>query len=80
MMSNEKLNLATQVLNLNLDKPDMHVRHKVTIRYVRDKDLVGSYKPLFQAAVQGFKSLNDVKAFTSLRDLKPWTAAWNSGL
>ena len=62
MMSDEKLSLATQVLNLNLDKPNMHVRHKVTIRYVRDRELGNGYKPLFQAAVQGFKSLSSKKA------------------
>jgi hypothetical protein len=57
MLSTEELGLATQVLNLNLPNPDLQVRHKVTIHFVRDKELKEPMKPLFQAAVQGFKSL-----------------------
>jgi hypothetical protein len=57
IMSNETLDLATQVLNLNLESPNVEVRHKVTIRFIRDRDLTQPMKPLFQAAVQGFKSL-----------------------
>jgi hypothetical protein len=62
MMSNEQLGLATQVLNLNLESPDLEVRHKVTIHFVRDKEAKQEMKPLFQAAVQGFKSLEDKEA------------------
>lgn len=51
------LDLATQVLNLNIDDPSLDVRHKVTIQFVRDADAKGEMVPLFQAAVQGFKSL-----------------------
>ncbi len=51
------LELATQVLNLNIMDPKLDVRHKVTVRFVRDKDVKGTMVPLFQAAVQGFKSL-----------------------
>jgi hypothetical protein len=51
------LDLATQVLNLNLDDPKLDVRHKVTIEFIRDRDVKGKMIPLFQAAVQGFKSL-----------------------
>jgi hypothetical protein len=62
IMSNEALDLATQVLNLNIEKPNVEVRHKVTIRFVRDRDLSQPMKPVFQAAVQGFKSLESEPA------------------
>ncbi len=56
--SDMTLDLATQVLNLNIDDPSLDVRHKVTVRFVRDRDVKGEgMRPLFQAAVQGFKSL-----------------------
>ena len=58
VMSDMELDLATQVLNLNIDDADLDVRHKVTIRFVRDSEISGM-KALFQAAVQGFKSLED---------------------
>jgi len=60
--SDMELDLATQVLNLNLDDPKLDVRHKVTIRFVRDTELGWEMKPLFQAAVQGMKSLQDAPA------------------
>lgn len=60
--SDMELDLATQVLNLNLDDPNLDVRHKVTIRFVRDSEAGYEMKPLFQAAVQGFKSLQDAPA------------------
>jgi hypothetical protein len=53
------LDLATQVLNLNLDDVSLDVRHKVTIEFVRDSETTIQMKPLFQAAVQGFKAEND---------------------
>ena len=43
-MSNEPLSLATQVLNLNDDKINLKVRHKITIDYVRDSELTKPMK------------------------------------
>ncbi|MCA9619986.1 MAG: hypothetical protein KC731_13265 [Myxococcales bacterium] len=60
VMSDMEFDLATQVLNLNLDDPNLDVRHKVTIRFVRDAEVPFEMKPLFQAAVQGMKSLQDL--------------------
>jgi hypothetical protein len=57
--SETSLDLATQVLNLNLDNPSLDVRHKVTIEFVRDSETTLEMKPLFQAAVQGFKAIGD---------------------
>lgn len=58
IISTQPLTLTTQVLNLNLPKPNLDVRHQVTVRYVRDSELQGrEMVPMYQGAVQGFKSL-----------------------
>ncbi|MEM9691633.1 MAG: hypothetical protein AAGA56_03750 [Myxococcota bacterium] len=62
IMSTHRLDLATQVLNLNLDDANLNVRHKVTIDFVREKEVRGQMVPLYQAAVQGFKSLEGKSA------------------
>jgi len=62
VMSDMNLALATQVLNLNLPDPSLDVRHKVTIHFTRESEAPGAQKPLFQAAVQGFKSLEEHSA------------------
>jgi len=61
ILSTRPLQLTTQVLNLNLERPDMTVRHRVKVEYVRDREVPTDrpMKPLYQAAVQGFKSLED---------------------
>ena len=61
ILSTQPFQLTTQVLNLNLDRPDLTVRHRVTIDFVRDREVPPErpMKPLYQAAVQGFKSLED---------------------
>jgi len=56
-LSTEPLELTTQVLNLNIPDPNMDVQHQVTIEYVKDSELTSPMKPLFQGAVEGFKSL-----------------------
>ncbi len=61
--SNMDLSLATQVLNLNADEADINVRHKITIRFVRDSDVTGDMQPLYQTAVEGFKALEDAKFY-----------------
>lgn len=69
--SDLQLSLATQVLNLNIQDPDLTVRHKVNIRFVRDSDL-DAYRakhpewemtPLYQTAVQGFKALENARYY-----------------
>ncbi len=59
ILSTEPLDLTTQVLNLNRDDPELVVRHKVTVEFVRDRDVPKDHpmKPLFQSAVEGLKSL-----------------------
>lgn len=59
ILSTQPLQLTTQVLNLNLEDPDLTVRHRVRIEFVRDREVPAErpMKPLYQAAVQGLKSL-----------------------
>lgn len=61
ILSNQSLRLTTQVLNLNLEHPDLEVRHRVRIDFVRDRDVPRDrpMTPLYQKAVEGFKSLED---------------------
>ena len=58
MLSDEKLSLTTQVLNLNYADCGLNVRHRTRIRYVRDRDLPFSMTPLFEDAVYGLKVLS----------------------
>lgn len=51
--SDEPLSLVTQVLNLNPDDATRQVRHKVTIEYVRDRDLRQPMRPLFMTSGWG---------------------------
>jgi len=53
VMSNEVFSLTTQALNLNVEKANLKVRHKVTIDYVKDKELQEPMKPLFMKAANG---------------------------
>lgn len=61
--SDMPLSLATQVLNLNLDEVDLNVRHRVTVRFVRDREVKGEMKPMFQSAVEGFKALEGARHY-----------------
>ncbi|HEY3177127.1 MAG TPA: hypothetical protein VGK94_15345 [Candidatus Polarisedimenticolia bacterium] len=53
VMSSEPFRLGTQVLNHNLENPNIEVRHKVTVEFVRERDLRTPIKPLFQLAAVG---------------------------
>lgn len=53
IMSNEPLILTTQVLNHNIEHPDLAVRHRVTFEFVRDAELEEPLKPLFNTGVFG---------------------------
>ena len=57
VMSDEALQLITQVLNLNFKDQKFQVRHQVTFDCVRDSDLKQPMKPLYQSGVFGLKSL-----------------------
>ncbi len=52
MISKEAFSLQTQVLNLNIDKPEnLQVRHRITVHYVREKERTTPLKPLFLLGV-----------------------------
>jgi hypothetical protein len=60
LASNEPLLLFTQVLNLNIEHPkNIKVRHRVTIDYVRARDLTSPIKPLFNVGASGMVQLED---------------------
>ena len=50
--SDLQLSLATQVLNLNIEDPDLNVRHKVEIEFVRDSDLEAYRRQARQAQMR----------------------------
>jgi hypothetical protein len=57
VLSTEALNLNTQVLNLNESEGKRKVRHKVIMRYQRDKELTEPMKALYVAGAYGLKLL-----------------------
>ena len=63
--SDETFTLSTQVLQLNHDGESHDVRHKITLEYVRQRDLEAaelSMKPLFATSGWGLVSLDDSPA------------------
>jgi cyclophilin family peptidyl-prolyl cis-trans isomerase len=50
LMSNEPISMTTQVLNFNIEKPNIQVRHKVTFEFIRDADLKTPMKALFNTS------------------------------
>jgi hypothetical protein len=57
------LQLVTQVLNLNVEAPDLRVRHVVEIRFLRDLELTTPMVALFQAAAEGMKAIDEARAY-----------------
>ena len=53
VLSSEPFRLTTQVLNLNREGESFEVRHKVTVNFVRDRDLTAPMKPLMQVVANG---------------------------
>jgi hypothetical protein len=63
ILSTEAVSLNTQVLNLNMKEGKAQVRHRVVMRYVRDKDLTGQIRPLYPAGAYGLKLLEGPDGF-----------------
>jgi hypothetical protein len=57
LISDELLDVNTQVLNLNLPEGSREVRHRVTMRFVRDKELDKPMKALYASGAFGLKLL-----------------------
>jgi len=59
VLSTESLRLTTQVLNLNDADKTFKVRHKVSVDYVRDAELLEPMKALFPVGAYGLASLEE---------------------
>lgn len=57
ILSNEALSLTTQVLNHNIENETFYVRYKVTLDFVRARDLKKPLVPLFTRGAYGLVSL-----------------------
>jgi len=68
ILSREPMNLTTQVLNLNLVGATAKVRHKVIIRYVKNRDLARPMKPLFTKGVYGLALLQGENGYFGMKD------------
>lgn len=71
MLTDEPLTLTTQVLNHNTKDADLRLRHKITIQYVRDRDLTGPLKPLYVNAPFGMKLLKGKGGYYGLQAADP---------
>ena len=68
MMSDEALNLTTQVLNLNIKDPKLQVRHRVTIDFARDRDLKRKMVPLMMVGGSGLKLLQGKEGYYGIQN------------
>jgi hypothetical protein len=66
LVGNEPLSLTTQVLNLNPDGQTRGVRHRVSLRYARQSELVTPIQPLFTKGVYGLQLLEGPDGFFGL--------------
>ena len=67
-MSSEPFRLTTQVLNHNIEPANFEVRHKVTVDFLRDKELKGPVKPLFQLAATGMVLVDGKDPYFGISD------------
>ena len=52
VLSDEPLTISTQVLNHNLEDASLQIRHKTSVRFLRDSELTTPMKALYQQGVQ----------------------------
>ena len=71
VVSDEPLWMTTQVLSLNEPAPEIEVRHRTTIEYVRDSELETPMKPLFQKAAQGMVLIEGEDAYYDVAQANP---------
>jgi hypothetical protein len=71
IMSNEKLALVTQVLNLNPQPEHVQVQHETTIEYVRDADLEQPMNALFQIGAQAMVLLEGASPYFGVAEPDP---------
>lgn len=63
VLSSETLDLTTQVLNLNLEGQSAQVRHRVSVDFVRDREVSGPMQALFPVAGYGLALLEGDGAY-----------------
>jgi len=71
ILSNEKLALVTQVLNLNPQPAPVEVQHETTIEYVKDADLKQPMKALFQVGAQAMVLLEGENPYYGVSEPDP---------
>jgi hypothetical protein len=67
VLSSETLSLTTQVLNLNVEGPPFEVRHKVSVEYLRDRDVKVPMKALFPTAAYGLALVEGEEGYFGVR-------------
>ena len=66
LLSDEPLALTTQVLNLNPQEEEFDVRHRTTIRFLRDRDLNRPMRPLYVLGLQSLVLVEGDDGFATL--------------
>lgn len=69
--ASEALSLTTQVLNLNAEGEQFSVRHKVTIDFVRERDLEQPLIPLFPTSAYGLQLIEGESGYFGLEQPDP---------
>ena len=67
VLSNQTVQIAAQVLNHNIADRPFEVRHRITIDFVRDRDLARPLTPLMPRAVFGMKLIDGSDGYFALR-------------
>lgn len=67
----ESLSLTTQVLNLNIEGEHFDVRHRVTIDFVRGRDLAAPLIPLFPTSAYGLELVTGKDGYFGLEQADP---------
>jgi len=67
MLSNQTVQIAAQVLNHNVFDHPFEVRHRITVDFVRDRDLARPLTPLMPRAVFGMKLIQGQDGYFALR-------------
>ncbi len=67
VLSSEPLSLTTQVLNLNVEGRELDVRHKVSVEFVRDREVDVAMKALFPTAAYGLALLEGEEGYFGVR-------------
>jgi hypothetical protein len=73
ILSDERLTVSNQLLNLNPQEGRPVVRHEVELDFVRDRELAQPLKPLFMKAAMGMRLLRGDHGYYNTDDPDPIT-------